>query len=143
MPAGTPPHRPRAHCRRDLWAVHLPAAAWFLAVTASLAAPKRNLADLPPWWPELLHFQALDKVVHALLFGVLAFLLARSFRLLPVFRRPLLSAFLLCALYGLATEVGQEAFTDRAGELADWGADLLGAAAGVLPVALRQRARGR
>lgn len=129
MPAG----------RRDLLTAHLPAAAWFLAVTVALAAPKGDLADLPEWWPRLLQFQALDKVVHALLFGLLALLLGRSFRLLPIFRRPLLAAFLAASLYGLATEVGQEAFTDRSGDLADWGADLAGAAAGVAPLAFRRR----
>lgn len=129
MPAG----------RRDLLTAHLPAAVWLVAVTLALAAPKRDFADLPEWWPRLLHFQALDKVVHALLFAVLALLLARSFRLLPAVRRPLLAAFLAASLYGLATEVGQEVFTDRAGELADWGADVLGAAAGVAPLALRRR----
>lgn len=113
-----------------------------MAVTLSLAAPKRDFADLPEWWPHLLHFQALDKVVHALLFAVLAFLLGRSFRLLPIFRRPLVAAFLAASLYGLATEVAQEAFTDRAGELADWGADVLGAAAGVAPLALQRWSGG-
>jgi VanZ family protein len=125
--------------RRDLLTAHLPAAAWLVTVTLALAAPQRDFADLPEWWPRLLHFQALDKVVHALLFAVLALLLARSFRLLPAFRRPLLAAFLAASLYGLATEVGQDALTDRAGELADWGADVLGAAAGVAPLALRRR----
>ena len=125
--------------RRDLLTAHLPAAAWLLAVTASLAAPKRDFADLPEWWPHLLHFQALDKVVHGLLFAGLALLVGRSFRRLPLFRRPLLAAFLAASLYGLATEVGQHTLTDRAGEAADWGADVLGAAAGVAPLALRRR----
>jgi hypothetical protein len=141
VPAGPPPRR--RDRRREILLVHLPAAAWLAAVTVSLAAPKRNFADLPLWWPELFHFQALDKVVHALLFGVLAFLLARSFRLLPVFRRPLLAAFLATALYGLATEIGQETLTDRSGELADWGANLLGAAVAVAPLALGRRPEGR
>ena len=132
MPAG----------RRDLLTAHLPAAAWLLAVTLSLAAPKRDFADLPVWWPELLHVHALDKVVHALLFAVLALLLGRSFRLLPIFRRPLVAAFLAASLYGLATEVGQHLLTDRAGELADWGADVLGAALGAAPLALRLRRGG-
>lgn len=129
MPAG----------RRDLLTVHLPAALWFLGVTAALAMPKRDFADLPSWWPPILHFQGLDKVVHALLFAVLALLLGRSFRRLALFRRPLVSAFLVTALYGLATEVGQHTLTDRAGEAADWGADVLGAALGVAPLALGRR----
>jgi VanZ family protein len=125
--------------RRDLLTVHLPAALWFLAVTAALAMPKRDFADLPAWWPPILHFQALDKVVHAILFAVLALLVGRSFRRFGALRRPLLAAFLATALYGLATEVGQHTLTDRSGELADWGADVLGAAAGIAPLAVGRR----
>lgn len=125
--------------RRDLLTVHLPAAVWFVVLTVALAWPKGDLADLPEWWPRLLHFQALDKVVHAILFAVLAFLLARSFRRLAIFRRPLLAAFLAASLYGLVTEIGQETLTDRSGEVGDWVADVVGAAAGVAPLALRRR----
>jgi hypothetical protein len=125
--------------RRDLLTVHLPAAVWFLLLNVALAWPKGDLADLPEWWPRLLHFQALDKVVHAVLFGVLALLLGRAFRRLAVFRRPLVAAFLAASLYGLVTEIGQETLTDRSGELGDWVADVVGAAAGVAPLALRRR----
>lgn len=127
--------------RRDLWTAHLPAAAWLLAVTAALAMPRRSFADLPPWWPEFLHFHALDKVVHFLLFALLGVLLARSFRRLPAVPRPLLAAFLAASLYGLALEVGQETLTDRSGELADWLADTLGAGVAVTPLAVRERRR--
>lgn len=117
--------------RRDLLAVHLPTVAWFLAMSLALAAPA-DTADLPGWFPPWLHFQALDKVVHALLFGVAACLLARSLRRLPRVPVPLLAAFLLTVLYGVATEIGQHVLTDRSGDPADVAADAVGAAAGVL-----------
>lgn len=127
--------------RRDLLTAHLPAALWLLAVTVALAMPQRSFADLPPWWPEFLHFHALDKVVHFLLFALLGLLLARSFRRLPAVPRPLLSAVLAASLYGLALEVGQETLTDRSGELADWLADTLGAGVAVAPLAAGERRR--
>ncbi|HUO86027.1 MAG TPA: VanZ family protein [Thermoanaerobaculia bacterium] len=127
--------------RRELLTVHLPAALWWLAVTVALAAPQRNFADLPHWFPDFLHFQWIDKVVHAVLFGILGLLVARSFRLLPAFRRPLLGAFLATCLYGLAAEVGQEVLTDRSGEVGDWLANVFGAALAIALLALRERRR--
>lgn len=122
----SPPKPPSA-----LWTVHLPTAAWWVMTTVALAVPS-NLADLPAWWPRLLHFQALDKVIHGLLFAVAALLLARSFRHLRPVSRPLLAALVVTVLYGGATEVGQHVLTDRAGELADVAADVLGAGLGTL-----------
>ena len=119
---------PRAH---DLLTAHLPAAAWIVAMTIALAVPS-NVADLPTWWPRLLHFQALDKVIHGLLFLVAAMLLVRSFRRLPGLDRPLLAALLAACLYGGATETGQHLLTDRSGELGDFAADVAGSAAGAL-----------
>ena len=127
--------------RRDLLTAHLPAAAWLVAMTVALAVPS-NTADLPPWWPRILHFQALDKVIHFLLFAVAAALVARSFRRLPALARPLLLAFLATAAYGGVTEVGQHVLTDRQGEWADVGADVVGAAVGVAAMAAAGAGRG-
>lgn len=117
--------------RRDVLAAHLPTAAWFLLMSLALAAPS-DTADLPEWFPQWLHFQSLDKVVHALLFAVAAFLLARSLRRLPRIPAPLLAAFVLTSLYGVATEIGQHVLSQRNGDAADAAADFLGAALGVL-----------
>jgi VanZ family protein len=119
--------------RRELLTAHLPAVVWLIALTGALAAPS-NLADLPTWWPEILHFHALDKVVHALLFFVAAVLLARSFRCFDRLPHPVLAALLAAALYGGLTEVGQHLFTDRDGEVGDAVADAAGAAGGSLLV---------
>lgn len=134
-PSPTPGGSPRSSLRRDLLTAHLPAVLWLVLMTVALAAPS-DLADLPGWWPRLLHFQALDKVVHGLLFAVAGGLLARSFRRLPGLRRPVLAGFLAAAAYGGATEVGQHLFTDRQGEVMDVVADVAGAAAGALAAAV-------
>lgn len=114
-----------------LWTAHVPAALWLVLMTVALAVPS-DVADLPAWWPRILHFQSLDKVIHGFLFAVAALLLARSFRHLPWLSRPLLAALVVTALYGGLTEVGQHLFTDRDGELADVAADVAGAGAGAL-----------
>lgn len=114
-----------------LWTAHVPAALWLVLMTIALAVPS-DTADLPAWWPRILHFQALDKVIHGALFAVAALLLARSFRHLRRVPRPLLAALVATALYGGVTEVGQHLLTDRSGELADVAADVAGAAVGVL-----------
>lgn len=127
MPAVSPSAAARR--RHDLLTAHLPAAVWLIAMTIALAAPS-NTADLPSWWPRILHFQALDKVIHGILFTVAAALLVRSFRRLRWLARPALLAFLAAAAYGGVTEIGQHTLTDRQGEVADVGADVAGAALG-------------
>jgi hypothetical protein len=127
--------------RRDLLFVHLPAVAWFCVTTLALAAPP-DLADLPEWVPRWLRFQMLDKAVHGVLFAVAALLLARSLLRLARVRRPLLTALLMTAGYGLATEVGQHLFTERTGEPADLVADVAGAALGIWPAAWWRRREG-
>ncbi len=117
--------------RRDLLVHHLPAAVWLLLTTVALALPS-NMADLPEWVPRWLHFQALDKVIHAFLFLGTGLLLARSLRRFRGLWKPLLVAFLLAAAYGAATEVAQGLFTDRDAEVLDAVADAAGAAVGVL-----------
>jgi len=119
--------------RRELWTVHLPAVAWLALVTAALAVPVSP--ELPGWVPRLFHFRLLDKVVHLVMFAVLALLGVRSFRRLPV-PAPRLAVLLAASAYGAASEVAQHLLTDRAGELADFVADALGAVVGVLTAAL-------
>jgi len=119
--------------RREIWTVHLPAALWLGLVTAALAVPVSP--DLPEWVPRLFHFRLLDKVVHGAMFAVLGLLAVRSFRLLPV-PAPRLAVLLAASAYGAASEVAQHLLTDRAGELADFAADVVGTALGVLAAAL-------
>ncbi len=111
-------------------------------MTVALAVPS-DTADLPAWWPRILHFQALDKVIHFLLFAVASALVVRSFRRLARLPRPALLAFLAVAAYGGVTEVGQHVLTDRQGELADVGADVVGAGVGVAVMAAARAGRAR
>lgn len=134
--APTRASQPAAAPRRPLLTHHLPAVLWMVAMTVALAVPS-SLADLPSWWPRVLHFQALDKVIHGGLFLVAALLWVRSVRCLG-WRRPLWTVLVLLAFYGAATEVGQQLFTDRDGEAMDAAADAGGAALGVL-LSLRRR----
>ena len=115
--------------RRELYTHHLPALVWLSLVTLALAVPG-DRADLPEWWPRILHFHALDKVIHGLLFLVAGLLLARSLRCLSRVARPALAACALLVAYGAATEVVQHLLTTRSGEAADFAADAAGAAAG-------------
>lgn|GEM_PF-6311336 len=134
-----PPAKASHRFRRDLVTAHLPAASWIVSMTVALAVPS-DTADLPVWWPRILHFQALDKVIHCILFAVAAALLVRSCRRLPGLARPVLLAFLTVAAYGGVTEIGQHVLTDRQGELADVGADVVGAGLGALAMAAATRA---
>jgi VanZ family protein len=69
-----------------------------------------------------------DKLVHAFLFGVLAWLICRA---LPKDRKNgqmILLAFLVVSLYGAGMEFYQDNFTSREFELLDIVADAFGAA---------------
>lgn len=111
---------------------HLPALAWAILIAAVLFAPP---AAVPSWPPLPPHF---DKLIHALLFAVLAGLVARALALRRrrSARRVVALTFALCVGYGVATELAQRRFFDRSAELGDLAADAAGAA---LALTLRQR----
>lgn len=125
--------------RRDLYTHHLPALLWMALVSAALVIPPSP--DLPEWLPRAFHFAALDKVVHGLMFLAAGVLVARSFGRLRRWRFPALAAFVLLGAYGVASEVAQQVWTARNGEVADAAADLAGAAAGAGLVALATAVR--
>ena len=129
------PARTRTRTRTGFTRSHLPALAWAAFVAVALAAPGDALAKwsddvwLGAWLDPLL-----DKIVHFVLFAVLAALAARSFRELDpsgrgrtLARRPLLAAVLASIAYGALSELGQLWFTARTAELADLAADAAGA----------------
>lgn len=115
--------------RRELLTHHLPALLWSALIAVALVVPTGP--DLPEWVPRFLHFQALDKVIHGLMFFVAGWLLARSLACFAALRHPALTAFALLVVYGGALETAQHLATARSGELADAAADAVGAAAGV------------
>lgn len=114
----------------------VPALLWLAGVSVALLVPVP--ADLPlvvqaiPPWLE----RHGDKVVHAALFFVAAWLLARWFRRLGRVRRPLVAALAVATLWGVGLELAQLRVPSRDGSVGDGLADLAGAA---LAVAVRRR----
>jgi len=90
---------------------------WALAVAATvfIASGQTHVAG-----PDVVNF---DKVVHALVFGLIATLVGRSFRR----RRSVWMAILLTSAYGMADEIRQSFTPGRSVEFADWVADTTGA----------------
>lgn len=73
-----------------------------------------------------------DKLLHFTAYAGLGFLLAAAISSLRVRLGPLLAAVGIAAVYGAFDELTQVPVPGRQAEWADWTADLLGAAAGVL-----------
>ncbi len=105
------------------------AAFLLLAYTSAVFA----LSHTPrPPVPELLRGLS-DKLLHALEYAPLAFLWGRVLRGSPG-RRALLG-WAAAGLFGLGDELHQAFVPGREASLLDWGADLLGAAAGAAALA--------
>lgn len=107
------------HVPPVLRAVNRPAGHWLwaLAVMAVVfvASGRGQVAA-----PGIVNF---DKVAHTLVFGLIATLIARSFR-----RRPWMwAAILFASAYGAMDEVRQSFTPGRSVEVDDWIADTLGA----------------
>lgn len=73
----------------------------------------------------------IDKLVHAVLFGLLAALLARALRSRTRVSAPLGLAFVLTIVYGASDEAHQLFVADRSADVWDLVADAVGAASGV------------
>ena len=82
-----------------------------------------------------------DKIAHFTLYGVFAVLLSRDIAPLAGRWRATLVAFAIAATFGAFDEWHQGFIPGRARELADWRADLFGAASGALLFALYQQSR--
>ncbi|HUP43039.1 MAG TPA: VanZ family protein [Thermoanaerobaculia bacterium] len=117
----------------------LAAAAWAVLVAVLLWTPG---PEAPPRWQWLAAFGAAggDKLVHALLFAVLAWFLCGSRRGGPA-AGWLAGCFVLAVAYGGLTEAVQALVVGRDPSLGDLAADALGAAAGVLAFARRPGGR--
>jgi hypothetical protein len=120
---------------------HLAAAAWAMVIAAALWTPAPEAPPEWGWWSWLGELEAAggDKVVHALLFGVQAWLLCRWRRGAPT-GAWLGGCLALTIAYGGMTEAVQAALGGRAAELGDLVADAVGAGIGVAAFAWR---RGR
>ena len=114
----------------------LPLAMWLAGMAAATSIP----GDLIPTLPA----PGLDKVVHALLYGGLAFLLQRWLRggLRRPPARPLLLAGTVCGIYAVLDELHQLAIPKRTFSVGDLVADAVGIGIG-LAVAAVMLARRR
>lgn len=77
-----------------------------------------------------------DKIAHAIMFGMLSFLICRAFNSLTVWRKKrtalVIIGVLLATLYGLSDEVHQSFVVVRTADPADLMADFFGAVLGAL-----------
>ena len=106
---------------------------WWLLTLDRLPVP--SLAD--GWLPSLeLGF---DKIAHAGLFLVQAFLCARAAETRLGTRRALLLALAICLAFGAATELRQRTIPTRDADPADFAADTVGAAAAAAALPLSRR----
>jgi len=104
-----PDRRPAGHW---LWAVAV-------AITVFIASGRGQVSG-----PSIAHA---DKIAHALVFGLIATLVGRSFRR----RRWVWVAIVLTSAYGAADEWRQSLTPGRSVEFGDWVADTVGAALAV------------
>jgi VanZ family protein len=105
----------------------LPAALWAVIILVLLLSPPRG--EAPHWlrWPHA------DKLVHAVLFGVQAWLLGRAWRPSRIAAAPLAVIFLCTVIFAGLTELLQHLLpVDRTGDPADLLADAAGAAIALL-----------
>lgn len=111
---------------------NLPGLIWALIILILLALPQNDFPDT-----SFLNIPNLDKIVHAGLFFVFVFLLARGFALQQSNRFLekyfIASAFLSGVLYATLTELLQEnVFTWRMGDTKDFLADAVGCISGLI-----------
>ena len=122
--------------RKFVQALRAPRTVWpLLWAVAILVLTLMPGNDVPKWpWAEIIH---LDKIVHFVLFGVLAWLLAGvfRFRLLMKEVRAISIAILVTVMYGGAIELLQGWMgMGRSADVWDLLVDALGAAVAVLMV---------
>lgn len=108
-----------------------PALLWSIAIFILLIIPGREL----PKGPEI---PSLDKIIHAFLFGMLVWLWCIYLRRSTKYRASswkFFLIFLLSCLFGIAMEYVQKYFVlNRAFELGDIIADIIGSAIGLLTI---------
>lgn len=104
----------------DRWVWIVAALAWAAFIFALSSLPANDLVlDLP-------NVPGLDKMAHAVLFGVLAALLAQALRGAGEVRSIVL-AVVLASAYGVTDEWHQSSVPGRDADVFDWGADTFGA----------------
>lgn len=103
---------------------------WVLLIGLCVLIFWQSSGPVPPRTPSL---PGLDKLVHAGVYALLAFLAARAFATLPRSYAPRTlawAAVVFAVLYGLSDEVHQAFVPERTADIWDLVADALGAFAG-------------
>ncbi len=103
---------------------------WVLLIGLCVLIFWQSSGPVPPRTPSL---PGLDKLVHAGVYALLAFLAARAFATLPRSRAPRTlasAAAVFAVLYGLSDEIHQAFVPERTADIWDLVADALGAVAG-------------
>lgn len=102
----------------------LPPLAWAALILVLTSIPNPDVGGVG--------FPGADKIVHAALYLVLGWLMARAMAAERASARRLVAVVALLAIFAAADELHQQWIAGRSAELLDWGADLLGASLGVL-----------
>ncbi len=103
---------------------------WVLLIGLCVLIFWQSSGPVPPRTPSL---PGLDKLVHAGVYALLAFLAARAFATLPRSHAPRTlasAAAVFAVLYGLSDEIHQAFVPERTADIWDLVADALGAVAG-------------
>ena len=114
-----------------------PPGRWRWAPPALWAATLIILTSWPN--PDMPRVGQGDKVVHLLLYGILAWLLARSEPTLATVRRRAALTLAGLACFAALDEWHQGFVPGRSASRIDWAADVVGAAMGLTLVAVRRR----
>jgi VanZ family protein len=105
---------------------------WLMLIGLCVLIFWQSSGPVPHQTPSL---PGLDKLVHAGVYAVLAFLAARAFATLPRPYTPRTLAWaaaIFAALYGLSDEVHQAFIPERTADIWDLAADAFGAVAGAI-----------
>lgn len=116
---------------------------WFLLIGLCLLIFWQSSGPLPPQTPSL---PGLDKLAHAAIYALLAFLAARAFATLSLLvdtRVLPWAAAIFAAVYGLSDEVHQAFVPGRTADIWDLAADAAGAIAGAYFYHRQIQVRGR
>lgn len=84
--------------------------------------------------PSSLRFPGSDKLLHAIAFGAvgIAAALGTAIRTASTGWRVFLESWILTAFYGFIDEIHQRYVPQRSSDIADWFADIIGAALGII-----------
>ena len=98
-----------------------------LAVSISIASSTQDLAV-----PNICIPHSPDKLLHFLMFGLLATVLLRTNKLKQMRTRDIIVSIIIVSFYGLIDEICQSFTPGRSVELGDWIADTVGAIIAVI-----------